>query len=519
VAGIAVSALVLPMTVGVSGASAAGSTAPVLKEGGSLTVLETADLQGAWPQGIDPGTDADGGSNQDLEDSVFGSLFELGTGGATVDDLATGYSFLNGGKTVQITLRQGVDFTDGTPFNAAAVVYNWDRDFQLKSANTPPWPVAATNPFTAAGPYTVDINLTAPYSPIINSMHGRNVNWIGSPTAIQKLGEKQFALTPVGAGPFTVVSDTISSELVLKKNPNYWQKGLPYLDNLTFKDVSSDESALEAMQSGQAQAYVLMGTEQLVKSFESSFTTTEEPSSSPLDVQMNTKIAPFNNIVAREALYYATDAPLIAQKLFAGYTKAVQGFTAPGGLFYDPTVPGYRTYDLAKAKALVKQAGGVSFALLAGNAGVQKTLAEALQAQWQAAGMKVTLDLADLPSVIQGFDSGKWQADDSGDGAFDPATGVAQMFRFLSTSVFSGVHDPKLDALLNEGTAAPESQRDAIYKQVAEYESTNAYTVELFPAPDWNIADHDVSAPGLTSVFPETIDIPEIWWQYAGYKS
>jgi peptide/nickel transport system substrate-binding protein len=118
---------------------------------------------------------------------------------------------------------------------------------------------------------------------------------VGSPTAIKKLGEKQFALTPVGAGPFEVVSDSLDSQLVLKKNPHYWQTGLPYLDSLTFKNVASDESGLEALQSGGAQAYVLMSTLQLVGSFQKAgLQVTTMPGTSPICIQFNTTKAPFN---------------------------------------------------------------------------------------------------------------------------------------------------------------------------------------------------------------------------------
>ncbi|MBO0887448.1 MAG: hypothetical protein J2O38_08615, partial [Acidimicrobiales bacterium] len=85
----------------------------------------------------------------DIENSVFGSLFELvGRKGQLVPDLATGYQILDGGKTVNIFLRKGVKFSDGTPFNASAVVFNWNRDFQLKANDLPNWPIASSNPFT-----------------------------------------------------------------------------------------------------------------------------------------------------------------------------------------------------------------------------------------------------------------------------------------------------------------------------------------------------------------------------------
>lgn len=138
-------------------------------------------------------------------------------------------------------------------------------------------------------------------------------------------------------------------------------------------------------------------------------------------------------------------------------------------------MPGYRTYDLAKDKAIVKQLGGINFTMLAGQSQTNRTLAEGLQIMWQAAGIKVALSFVDTPTVVNEFTAGTWQADLSADGAFDPAAGVAQMFRFLSTSPFSGVDDPKLDALLNRATTVPETQRGAVYHQVAQYGSDNAY--------------------------------------------
>ena len=105
--------------------SPSASGAP--KHSGSLTVLEGASFAGAWP-GLDPATDTDGAANQSYMNSIFGDLFELGTGGKQIPDLATGYTFSNGGKTVNVTIRQGVTFSDGTPLNADAVVFNWKRD-------------------------------------------------------------------------------------------------------------------------------------------------------------------------------------------------------------------------------------------------------------------------------------------------------------------------------------------------------------------------------------------------------
>jgi peptide/nickel transport system substrate-binding protein len=115
-----------------SSTNAAASGAP--KAGGSLTVFEWNGYSGDWPAGLDPATNINGAATQSQMNAIYGSLFELGPKGAIIPDLATGYSFSDGGKTITLDIRQGVKFTDGTPFNAAAVVWNIDRD--LKSSCT-----------------------------------------------------------------------------------------------------------------------------------------------------------------------------------------------------------------------------------------------------------------------------------------------------------------------------------------------------------------------------------------------
>ncbi len=509
-------------TAGRTSSTGAGASATVGPQnsatpqpGGSFTMLEETGLTGAWPTGLDPATDGNGSANQSYLDAIYGNLFELGANGQTIDDLATGYTITPDAKTVTVHLRPGVTFSDGTPFNAAAVAFNFKRDIASTVGDKPNWPVSS---ITTSGNYDVLIHLTQPYAPIINTFHDSNVNWIVSPTALQKTGENAFKLAPVGAGPFTVVSDTVSSELALKKNPHYWAPGEPYLNSLTFKSVASDEAALETMQAGGVQGYEGMQTPQLASAFGQQFNVLDVPSTSPYVIQLNTAIAPFNNLNAREAVYYATDVNLIDQRLFGNLHPVTEGFTAPNGLFYEQDVPGYRTYDLAKAKAAVKAAGGVTVDLMATQSSVTQTVLEALQTMWQAAGMTVNIHVDQLANVIQQFQGNKWQASLQTAGAFDPAAGLGVNFRFGSKSVFSGVHDPKLDTLFAGATSTLDTaKRQQLYDQAAEYISQNAYAPFLFPVNGWNIAAKNVTGPGLTTLLPASAVRPEILWAQVGF--
>jgi ABC-type transport system substrate-binding protein len=490
-------------------ASASHSTAP--HHGGSLTVLEDSGYEGAWPAGLDPATNTNGAANQSFMNSIYGELFELGPHGKIIYDLATGYSFSDGGKTLTINLRHGVKFQDGTPFNAAAVAFNINRDFKSTCTCKPTWPVSSV---TTQGDYAVQIHLTRVFAAIVNSFFDSTPNWIASPTALQKMGEKQFALKPVGAGPFEVVSDTLSSVLVLKRYPGYWQAGRPYLDQITFKTVGGDEAAYEAMLAGEGQAYEDMSTPALLKQAGQHFTVTNQLSTSPYDLQLNTAIPPFNNILAREAMYYATDFGPISQHIFNNLYPQTQSFTGPGGICYQPTVPGYRTYDLAKAKALVKQLGGLTVNLGTINVLVAKETTEALQTEWAKAGIKTTISSYDLASLIQKFTSKKWQAMVQTAGSYDPAAGVGVAFRFSSQSPFSGVHDPHLDGLLNAAAGTLDmSTRCGLYAQAASYINQKAYGPFYFSFAPANIAAKGVTGPGLTTALPSVVVTPMILWE------
>jgi peptide/nickel transport system substrate-binding protein len=355
------------------------------------------------------------------------------------------------------------------------------------------------------------------YSPLVASFIGNSPNYIASPTALANEGSAKFALDPVGAGPFEVVSDELSTKLVLKRFPNYWETGKPYLDGLIFRSIGSgDQGAVEALQAGSAQAYERLATESLVPTLKQSFNVQLETPTEPYFVQLNETKPPFNNLLAREAIYYATNASAIDQALFDNVVGLTEGFTATGGLFYEPTVPGFRTYDLAKAKALVKQLGGLSFSLGTNASAGYSQIAQALYEEYEQAGMNVKLDTVDIGLQINDYKSDQWQGWVASAGSYDPGVGAGGGLtsRFLSTSYLSGVKDPNVNKLIvqAEKTAAP-SARAALYDQLAAYLAANADGVFLFPAANYNISAKDVHGPGFTTPLVAADTYAEVPWE------
>jgi peptide/nickel transport system substrate-binding protein len=512
--------------------------APPAKAGGSLTVLEGKGFSGDWPLGFDPATNTTGSADQDYYNAVYGQLFELGDNGKLIYDLATGYQYSNGNKTVTIDLRPGVKFSDGSPLTADVVKWNWTRDLESSCTCAAEWVVARSNPkVTTSAPAasvikvinatTIQVNLAVPDGAFINQMFDSIPNWIISEQSFNKMGEKAFAQLPVGAGPFIMVSDSYSNQIVMKKNPTYWQasQGLPYLDNLTFKSVSGDEAAYEAMLAGEGQVYTDMSTPQLLTESQQHFDVLNQLGTSPYDLQLNTAVAPFNNPKAREAIYAMTNFAPILQNIFKNAYPVVQGFTGPGGICYQATVPGYQGYNATLAKQLVQQSGLDKATIDLGTISSSPVAAETTQAlaqEWSAFGVKTTLHSYALNALIQAFtaNAGKsWQAMIQTAGAYDPAGGVGVGFRFNSTSPFSGVHDPKLDTILSQAAASSSlSVRCPLYNQAAAYIAKNYYGPFYFSFAPANVSVKGVAGPGLTTPLPAVSVTPAILWEDVYYN-
>jgi peptide/nickel transport system substrate-binding protein len=451
---------------------------------GSLKVTITG---GEWPN-LDPALDNEDALDSQQLNAIYGGLFDFGPKGKIIPDEASGYKISSGGLTVDIFIRPGVTFSNGDPLTAEDVATSINRVLLPANGCICDSDFAAVTSVTASGPSTVVLTLSRPFAPIIEAFDDTGPNWTVDPAALASEGTTSYGQDPVGAGPFMVSHNVANSSLELTANPRYWRKGYPLLKNLTFLSVGSDQSAYSALEAGQAQVASLIGTIPLIKQVMHSggdVRVLNFPATFYEFVSLNETIAPFNNIKAREALYYATDSQALTTHLYGGLFKPVESATAQGETFYLPKVPGYRTYDLAKAKALVKQLGGLTVTLTTTmNTQFWSTEAEALQSMWQAAGIKVNIALTDLEEVLAQLKSNNWEALDSNWGGTDPA--IAMPTYFASNGPFTGIHDTTLDNLMNQAAETSNyATRLSLYKKVAERMSAQAeapffYTKTLY---------------------------------------
>jgi peptide/nickel transport system substrate-binding protein len=471
----------------------ASSAAPA--KGGSLTVMVVAGGLATWPN-LDPV--ASGTANADYRNAIFGEMFHQNANGTLVPSLAQSINVSANGLTITIGLRPGVKFSDGTPLNAAAVVSNYKRDLDPANACQCMVTFGAVKNIAAAGNNVV-LTLSAPMAAFAEAVIDSALNWIASPTALAKEG-KGFGTDPVGAGPFTVSSDDPSQKLVLAANPDYYIKGEPYLSQLTFQSVGNDQSAYSALQAGTAQVAEGITTAQLLTQAKGQFSVLALPVTQVFQTTYNTLAPPLNNPLAREALAYATDAPAIDQGLFGGQNKLDEVPVASDTGFWEQAVPGYKGYDLAKAKALVKQLGGLTVSIQGSPSSTGSSLMQALQSQWAQAGIKVSkINEVALPQLTANFASHNWQVDEGFSSAADPALGLGLSFFFGSHGPDSGVHNPALDAVLaNAAGELNSSKRAADYQSAYQLLWSNTYGDFLFENPTYDVLTSSVTGVGPT---------------------
>lgn len=479
-------AIVLSVALaGCGGASPATGAAPT--RGGAVTVLVSAGGLAQWPS-LDP--ISGGQANGDYRNAVFGELFHQGAGGKIDPELASGYEFADDGLSLTITLRNGVAFSDGTPFNAAAVDKAWKRALDPANGCRCVSTFSAVESTEVKDDHTVVMNLSRPFPAVLGAFINTALNWIPSPKALDSMSKADFSLKPVGAGPFVVESNDPSQKLVLTRNPRYFKDGRPYLDRLTFQSIGSDQSAYAGLQSGTAQMVEGMTTVPLLTKGKQQFNLVPVPSTGVWATQFNTKPgSPLANQTAREALRYATDTKALNDVLFDGLNKLTQSPTASGGLFHTPRVDDYITYDLDKAKELMKQVPGkVRVRLMTSSSNVGMQAAQALQTMWNKIGVETEISQPDLAGKQERIRNGNWEVLFGFNGASDPALNLGTASFFGSKGPNSGVADPELDRILAKAaTAQDERKRGELYRQAFQLLSDRSYANFLFENQTFNL--------------------------------
>jgi peptide/nickel transport system substrate-binding protein len=330
--------------------------------------------------------------------SVFEGLVERTTDLKIQPGLAESWEYKDD-KTLQFKLRKGVTFHNGEPFNAEAVKFTFDRLLGEDGKKGPQQAnYASIDHVEVVDEYTVNFILKEK-DPVLITKLASYGGVIVPPKYYKEKGDDYFNTHPVGTGPFKMESYEKDNQVVLVKNENYWKKGLPKLDKVTFRIIPEATTRLAELQTGAIdimKKVEISQTSSVKDQPELELMTVGSPTVYAL--RFNTKMKPVDNVKVREAIAHAIDVDLIIETILNGYGKRINTFQSEMSFGNDPSIP-LREYNPDKAKQLLAEAGvkeGTELELFfPGTDATFKEVAQAVELQLGQVGLKVKLNPVD----------------------------------------------------------------------------------------------------------------------------
>jgi peptide/nickel transport system substrate-binding protein len=483
----------------------ADSSSPV--RGGTLVYAVNTE-----PTNLDPHA-----SPQDITGlytrPVLDSLVSLDDQGRIHPWLATSWEISPDQKTYTFKLRQGVKFSDGTPFDAAAVKANLDHIVDPKTKSQ----LAAgfITPYTGStviDPQTVKVTFSKPHSPFLAALATAYFG-IESPASI-KQGPDALAKRVIGTGPFIIDDFTPHQGITYHRNPGYnWgpegaaHTGPAYLAKLQIKVLGEDSVRLGALTSGQVDGIASVppvNVKQLRADPRFTLTTRQAPGGN-YSYYPNTTSGPFADAKVREAFRDGIDFKTIIDKLYFGVFQPAFSPVSPSTQGYDKNTETAWKYDAARAGTLLDQAGWtgrdsqgyrtkggkrltVRWPFLKTLAREQRgTLAEQVQSEAKKAGFDVEFQDVTVNDYLGKFVTGDY---DLADFSWQRADGDALRNLFATASISTAqsfgqnaarYSDQQVDGWLADSLKTTDlAQRAALYAQIQEKVTADAAVFPVY---------------------------------------
>lgn len=398
--------------------------------------------------------------------------------------LAESWDISEDGTEYTFNLREGVTFHDGTPFNAEAVKFNFDRMLNEDHPyhNTGPFPLAfffsAVQETTAVDDLTVKFTLNEPYAPFLSNL-AYPTGLLVSPEAVKQHGE-DIGRNPTGTGPFKFVEWKSNERVVVDRYADYW--GDPAgVQAVVFRPITDANTRVAEMLAGGIDMMVEVPPTALSQFQGDDFTIVEQAGPHVWFLILNAKEGPFANKLVRQAANYAINKEAIVNDVLEGTADVAAGPTPPAFAWaYNEELDPY-PYNPEKAKELLAEAGAegaeLTFYVTEGGSGMLDPVAmgTAIQADLAAVGLDVKIETYEWNTFLGEVNPGLEGKADMAEMAWmtnDPDT---LPYLALRTDAWpenggfnSGYYsNEKVDELLEKArTATSQDERAALYREM-----------------------------------------------------
>lgn len=386
--------------------SAPVTAAPKPQYGGTLKIIVKSDIGtlGAPSEAI-------GGNYYRVGVPAVEALLRFDEKQRLQPRLVESWDITPDGKNITLHLHKGINFQDGTPFDAETVKYNLEN---YTSNKIRPAILQNVSSFTVVDPYSIKLGLKAPDSTLLYELSQSGAGQMASPAAIKAptTPEKMAKDHMVGTGPFKFVSYQTGVNIKYDKFNGYWQSGKPYLDNVEITQIPDPVTSVMAFRSGDAQVLfkitpqdardlTALGYEIILSDTMPIYYLTPDSANSD---------SPWSDIRVRQAAEYAIDKKALAQSIGRGYYEPTNQFATTNNGCYVPGLTG-RDYNPEKAKQLLAAAGytqGFKTKLIIGPQ-AERDVTVALQTYLKEVGIDAELDIADSVRYSTMMNTNGWK--------------------------------------------------------------------------------------------------------------
>ncbi|MCU4651210.1 ABC transporter substrate-binding protein [Roseibacterium sp. SDUM158016] len=417
--------------------------------------------------------------------NVYDGLVRYASGTLEVEPaLATSWEISDDGTVYTFTLREGVSFHDGSPFNAEAVVFNFERMLNDDHPyhDTGPFPLSfffsSVQSVEALDEMTVQFTLDAPYAPFLSNL-AYPTGLIVSPAAVMEHGA-DFGRNPSGTGPFVFGEWRSNEAVVVTANADYWD-GAPALEAVVFRPITDANTRTAEMLAGGIDVMVEVPPVALSEFQGDGFTVHEQAGPHVWFLILNALEGPFADVRVRQAANYAINKEAIVNDVLEGTADVAAGPTPPAFAWaYNDELEPY-PYDPDRARALLAEAGvenpEITFYVTEGGSGMLDPVAmgTAIQADLEAVGFDVTIETYEWNTFLGQVNPGLEGKADMAEMAWmtnDPDTLPYLALRTAAWPQEGGFNsgyysNPEVDALLEEArTATDQDRRAELYRQM-----------------------------------------------------
>ncbi len=316
-------------------------------KGGNLVVAQPAE-----PPGLDPTANTAAAIDRVVWANVFETLVTVDDQGQILPGLAKEWNISTDGNVYTFSLRAGVKYHNGEPFNAQVAKWNIERAMGPKTVNPHPEYFRVIESIQTPAENTLKITLKDVDALFLVHMAE------GDASMLPISGYKDAKSHPIGTGPFKFAKWVRGDRVELTRFDGYWNPELPYLDKVTFRFISDASAQTAALMAGDIDVIGWIGSPEtaLELAKDKRFKVLDGASTSDMILSTNNKAEPFNNLKIRQAMAHAIDRKMIIDLAMSGFGTPIGSHWSPAAPYY-ADMTGTYPYDLEKAKKLLAEAG------------------------------------------------------------------------------------------------------------------------------------------------------------------